>query len=72
MKKEQSHHSTTLLIAQAKYTNKRPYRKAEAVKLLELLLFDAKRKKYPSSGYLSCSGYVPGRFSKILPQYSQK
>jgi len=31
-----------------KVTKKQPYRKPEAVKLLELLLFDAKRKKYPT------------------------
>lgn len=48
IKKEPFHHRTSPLIAQAKYTKKLPYRKPEAVKMLEHLVFEAKRKRYPN------------------------
>jgi hypothetical protein len=46
MQKEQLHQGNTLLIQSQ--TKKQPYRKPDAVKLLELLIFKAKRKKYPN------------------------
>ena len=39
MQKEPFHHETSPLIAQFKDTKKKPYRKPDAVKLLELLSF---------------------------------
>jgi hypothetical protein len=47
MKKEQLHDRTTLL-APSKDNKKQPYRKSDAVKLLERLIFDSKRNRYPN------------------------
>lgn len=41
-------HSLTSLSVQSKYTKKLPYRKPEAVKMLELMSFTEKRKRYPN------------------------
>jgi hypothetical protein len=48
MIKEQPHHRATLLPCRTKDTKKIPYHKSDAVKLLEHLVFEAKRKKYPT------------------------
>lgn len=47
IKKEQSHHSTTLS-SKNKINKKQPFRKSIEVKLLEIMVFKDKRKKYPT------------------------
>jgi hypothetical protein len=58
MGKEQHHHSTTLL-DRSKATKKQPYRKPDAVKYLESLIFEDKKLRYPTIPveYLAVSKY---------------